>query len=330
MASKDLIRVGIVGVGKMGLYHLQKFRSLAGVAMVGFVEPDADRAAQVAAQFGTPHFSTLAALLFEVDAVVVACPTLQHASVVKAALDAGVHVLVEKPLSDRSGEARELVQLASAKQLVLQVGMVERFRVLQLLPQLSEAPRFIETHRLTNRLGREPNEIDVVSDLMIHDLDLALSYFSEDPVSVSAVGMNVLTSQTDIAHAHLEFEGGAVVNLSASRVSSEVVRRLRVYLSQAYYSLDLTSGSVSVVTKKSGELQNEIHQPDAVDALLAQSEAFIDSIALNKSAIVSGAIGVRALALVERIREDIATRAAHKKVARGAHKGEVDWGKASS
>lgn len=330
MPGGDRIRVGIVGVGKMGLFHLQKFRGLAGVSLAGFVEPNTELAHQVASDFGLSHFSTLAALLFEVDAVVVACPTLQHASVVKAALDAGVHVLVEKPLSERSSEAYELVQLASAKGLVLQVGMVERFRLLQLLPPLGDVPLFFEAERLTHRLGREPNEIDVVSDLMIHDVDLALSFFPEDPVSVSAIGINVVTSRTDIAQARLEFRGGGLVNLSASRVSSEVVRKVRAYFPHAYYSLDFVSGCASVVSKKSDALEKEVHQPEGIDALLSQSKAFIESIALKKSPVVSGAAGLRALALVERIQESIASRSAQGKTVAGAPKGEVGWGRASS
>jgi predicted dehydrogenase len=330
MPSRELVRVGIVGLGKMGLYHLQKFRCLPGVALVGFVEPDAERAREVDADSGLVCFSTLASLLFEVDAVVVACPTLQHASVVKAALEAGVHVLVEKPLCERSSEARDLVQLAAAKNLILQVGMVERFRLLQLLPHLEEPPLFVETERLTNRLGREPNEIDVVSDLMIHDIDLVLSYYSDDPVSVSAVGMSVLTARTDIAQVRLEFAGGGVVNLSASRASFEVVRKMRVYTPHAYYSLDFVSGSKTVTAKGSDSVRREVHHPETGDALLAQSRSFADCVALKNAPIVSGTAGLRALALVESIQEAIATRSARRKGPLGASKGGVDWGSASS
>jgi predicted dehydrogenase len=310
MESHSKVRVGIVGVGKMGLFHLKKFQALECAHLVGFYEPNAARAQSVMQESGVSAFSELSDLFFETDAVVIACPTPQHAGVARLALEAGLHVLIEKPIAESANDALALAELAQSKQLVLQVGMVERFRLDRLLPYPIERPVWIEAHRLTDRLGREPSSIDVIDDLMIHDLDLALSFFPGEPIHVSAVGWKTVTPRTDIAHARLEFSCGAIVNLTASRIASEVTRKLRFYSAAGYCSLDFNSGLVKTVRLKSASEWERVEQVvPPLDPLLTQAQDFLESIRLGHRPKVDGFSAVRVLRVAERISLAIAERA---------------------
>ncbi len=297
MTSPTKIRIGFVGVGKMGKYHLEKFRQLPDVEAVGFFEANPDRAMEIERQFALPAFQSLAELFFEVDAAVVASPTDTHASIAHQALMSGVHLLIEKPITSRLDDAEALVRLAREKNLLVQVGMVERFRLAALAENTVLKPtRFLETHRLTPHLARE-STIDVVADLMIHDLDLALSLVDEDPISVSAIGMRVVTNQYDLANVRLEFASGAVMNLNASRVSASIVRKMRVFTDTAYASFDFQSNSGTVLQKRSAqEIDKKTTQaPAGFDALSAQARDFVDCVRAGRRPLVSGEDGLRAL-----------------------------------
>ncbi len=306
MTSPAKTRVGVVGVGKMGGYHLQKYRELEEAELVGFSETDSEKAASAQAKFGVPCLH-LNELLFEVDAVTIASPTETHAAIARQALEAGVHVLIEKPIASHLPDAEALAALARAKGLILQVGMVERFRLAALANGMSlQRPLFVEAHRLSPNLSREAG-IDVVSDLMIHDLDLALSLVDEDPTTVSAIGMRVMTAQHDIANVRMEFAGGAVMNLNVSRVSAEPVRKLRVFFKDAYASFDFSENTAAVYRRVGTGVERTQHEAVGVDPLREQARDFLHCVTTGRRPLVAGEDGVRALKfaqiVVDKIRE---------------------------
>lgn len=308
-ATAPKTRIGIIGVGRMGEYHLRKILALASVETVGFFEANAQRAAKLSTDYGCTAFTSIEDLLFECDAVIIASPTELHFAHVHAALEQGVHVLVEKPMASTVAEAEKLVELARARQLVLQVGMVERYRLAKLAQSIPLGRiRFLETHRLTPQLPRD-KDIDVVSDLMIHDLDLALSLAHMDPVHISAVGMRVLTGNPDVANVRLEFPDGAVMNLNASRVSGEPLRRLRVFAENAYASFDFQLNTATWASGGVGQaIEKHAVEQRQVDPLLEQAEHFEHCVRSGQPPLVSGVDGLRALRIAEQVLAKIRER----------------------
>lgn len=301
------VRVGIVGLGRMGRFHLQKCLTLPGVQVVGCYEPEEGRARATHSETGVAVFPNLADLLFEVDAVIIASPTHTHGTLARQALNAGAHVLVEKPITSHIGEAESIVRLAKEKSLVLQVGMVERFRLAALAKDAVLTPAlFIETHRLTPHHARE--SIDVVSDLMIHDLDLALSLVAEDPFFISAIGMKVTTSQIDLANARLEFPSGAVMSLNASRVSTEPLRKMRVFTSEGYASFDFQKNVAAVFRHTDLGVQKNVSDAPGLDSLLEQARDFFRCIRERRRPLVAGEDGLRALRCAQIVIDKIAER----------------------
>lgn len=236
-------RVGVVGAGGLGVHHVRILRDLSGDRFAGFVDENPARAAEVAAQLGaTPHES-LEALLAQVDAVSIVVPTTSHFAVAARALRAGKHVFIEKPFTVTLAEADELISLARTAGVVLQVGHVERFnRAVRAAMPFVDGPRFIESDRLAP-FNPRGSDVAVVLDLMIHDLDLVHTLVGCPVADVQAMGIPVLTPQLDIANARLTFANGAVANITASRVSRERVRKLRIFQQSGYLSLDLAAGN---------------------------------------------------------------------------------------
>jgi predicted dehydrogenase len=307
--------MGVVGLGRMGGYHLQKFLQLPEVDVVGVFDTDRARANELAARHGVRAYPSFAELLVDVDGLTVATPTATHYALARAALDSQVHVLVEKPITSSVEEGETLVRLARERGLVLQVGMVERFRVAALTRGVRLAPiRYIESDRLNPTPGREA-AIDVVADLMIHDLDLALSLIGEDPRWFSAVGIPVLNTHHDIANVRMEFPNGAVANLNASRISLTPLRKFRIYADDAYVSIDLSANTVQICRRgASNRLESETRSAEGLDALLEQAREFAGCIAQGKEPTVSGEAGLRALRFAQlatrRIEERLAERGA--------------------
>ncbi len=248
------VRVAVAGAGAFGRNHLRVYRELEsagqGVALVAAVEPDADRAAAVAEKYAIPVFSSVDELLtanLKVDAASVAVPTVHHHAVASVLLDAGLDLLVEKPLAASLAEADELLALAAKKKSILQPGHLERFNpaVLAVQPKLHR-PMFFEAHRLSIFTPRAL-DVDVVLDLMIHDLDIVLT-FAHSPVrEVRAVGLPILSPKVDIANVRVEFESGCVANFTASRVSTERVRKLRFFEPRQYVSIDYARQELLVI-----------------------------------------------------------------------------------
>jgi predicted dehydrogenase len=240
------LRVGVAGVGALGRHHLRAAGRSRDAELVGAYDPHPERA-DLAREYGGRAFPTLDALIESCDALVVSSPTPTHRAVAGRALEAGRHALVEKPLAAGSNECDELIALASANRVILHVGHVERMNpAVRAAHALIREPRFIEVRRLASFTPRGA-DVDVLLDLMIHDLDLVLEWVGEEPESIAAVGVAVLTGREDIANARLEFPGGCVADLTASRVSQERLRKIRLFQPDAYLSLDCARGLAEMV-----------------------------------------------------------------------------------
>ncbi len=309
------LRVGVVGVGALGRHHARVYAGLPHVALAGVHDVDAARAAEIAAQFGCGTFASVDAMAAAVDAVSVAVPTIEHHRVARAFLEAGVHVLVEKPMTATLAEADELIAVAGARGRVLQVGHIERFNpASDVLRASVSRPRFVEVHRL-GAFSPRSLDIDVVLDLMIHDLDLVLSLDGSDPVQVDAVGVPVLTDKVDIANARLRFASGLIANLTASRVSVEKVRKFRVFSPRTYISVDFAARAAQVyrlVDGADGKPDITVESSEAPDdePLRRQLAAFVAAARDGATPAVTGADGRRALALAHTVLEKIAAQAA--------------------
>jgi predicted dehydrogenase len=236
-------RIGVVGAGALGYHHVRILRDLPGARFAGFHEQSPERRAQVASELGVPAFDTLDALLDATDALTIVVPTPAHFAVARAALERGKHLLIEKPITTTLEEADELLALAARNGAVVQTGHVERFNraVRAALPYV-DAPRFIESDRLA-AFSMRGADVAVVLDLMIHDIDLVRTLVGSAVSEVRATGVGVLTPTVDIANARLAFESGAVANITASRVSRERMRKVRIFQQSGYLSLDLATGA---------------------------------------------------------------------------------------
>lgn len=246
------LRLGVIGVGSLGFHHARILSSMADVRFRGVHDVDTARQAEVAAQLNVRALPSLTALLDDVDAVVIAVPTSEHEVVALAAIERGVHVLIEKPIAPTLEAADRIVNAADDAGVIVQIGHVERFNAaLRACEPYIEEPLFVESHRLAP-FGPRGTDVAVVLDLMIHDLDLVLSLMKRPVRSLAAVGVPVLTASIDIANARLEFEGGGVANLTASRVSLERMRKIRFFQRSGYISLDLAAGTGEYLRLKPG------------------------------------------------------------------------------
>jgi len=309
--SRPPVRVGVIGTGALGFHHARLLRRMSGVTFAGIYDTNPVRAAEVAKQLETVAHEGLAALLERVDAVTVAVPTPAHAEVGMAVLERGIALLMEKPLADTVAGAEQLVRRA-ARGVVLQVGHVERFNraVRAAAPYLDE-PRFLQIDRLAPFQPRG-TDVAVILDLMIHDLDLVLELVRAPVMDVRATGVALLTPHVDIANARLEFTNGAIANVTASRVSRERTRKLRIFQPTGYCSLDLAQGSGDFFRLKPGwqslgattlEQIVEHVRLDAPEAepLKLELESFVRAVRGEEEVVVSGAAGAQALALAFRV-----------------------------
>ncbi len=308
------LRAAVVGVGYLGRFHAQKYRAIAEAELIGVSDLDAERGRAVAQELETRYFADASELLGKVDAVTIAASTAAHFDLARTFLEHGVHVLVEKPMTRTSREAAVLNEIASRRRVKLQVGHVERFNPALLSAREGlTAVRFIECHRLTPFRGRGA-DVNVILDLMIHDLDVILSLVDAAPVEVSAVGIPVLTDDIDIANARVEFANGAIANVTASRASTGAQRRFRVFQPNQYVSIDFGRGEVRRVSKRGewrdGEppLHEETWSLEKGDALLAETAAFVEAIRNDTPCRVSGKDGLAALELAEMIDAEIERR----------------------
>src|SRR5512143_115963 len=321
------VRIGVVGAGALGFHHTRILRDVPGAHLVGFHDARPERAEQVGAELGVRAFATLEALLDDVDAVSVVVPTPSHFAVAAPALERGLHVLIEKPIATTLDEADALLAIAKRTRAMVQTGHVERFNraVRAALPYV-DAPRFIESDRLAPFNARG-SDVAVVLDLMIHDIDLVRTFVGGGVTSVAAVGVPVLTPFVDIANARLTFDGGAVANITASRVSRERMRKLRIFQQSGYLSLDLAAGTGEFYRLRQ-DLRDDVdramfvqraHGAQALESfverivleapegepLRLELEAFVRAVSGDAPVAVSGDDGREALAVALTIVRDI-------------------------
>ena len=296
----EKIPVAVIGTGYLGRFHAQKYANHPEVELVGVVDIDPKRAEAVASETNTAPLSDYRDLYTQVKAASVVVPTPLHHSIAKDLLDHEINVLLEKPMTTTLEEARELNRLAREKDLVLQVGHLERFNPAYLaVAQTVKNPLFIESHRL-NSFQERGTEVDVILDIMIHDIDIILNLVDDEVTRIHAVGIPVISSMIDIANARLEFKNGCVVNVTASRISDKSMRKIRIFQHDAYISIDFAAQGVSVYKKieEEGKLPYIVSEQlkiESKDSLEEEIKSFLSSIKHKREPLVPGEAGIRAL-----------------------------------
>ncbi len=305
------MRAAVIGIGYLGRFHAQKYAQMPEVELVGLADPIFDRAKEWADRLKTQAYADYRELLGKVDVASIVVPTDQHFQVAKAFLEGGSDVLLEKPMTSTLREAEDLIATAKTCRRILQIGHLERFNPAMLaVRSFVRAPHFIEVHRLTPFRGRGA-EVDVVLDLMIHDLDILLSLVKADVEDIQAVGVPVLTENVDIANVRLQFEGGCVANVTASRISVEDQRRIRIFQPETYVAVDFSAKKALRIHRGVNSSDHKITiegEPvpvSAGDALENEIHSFLECARTRSTPLVTGEDGKKALALALRIVAEI-------------------------
>ncbi len=317
-----MLNVGVFGTGHLGKFHLNNWKELPDVNLVGFFDPDDAIAKDVEEKYGLTRFTSEEALIEAADAVDVVTPTQYHFALCEKAIRRGKHVFVEKPMANTIDEARELVKLVKESKIKFQVGHVERFNPAFLAAQtLKLSPMFIEVHRLA-QFNPRGTEVSVILDLMIHDIDAILSLVNSDVKSISASGVAVLTDTPDIANVRIEFDNGCVANLTSSRISIKKMRKMRLFQKDAYIAIDFLDKKTEVIKLKGEEDVNAFsfdieiaggkktiaiaHPPvPEVNAIRRELEEFVHAIRTNEQPVVNEIDGFRALEVAHQILQKI-------------------------
>jgi predicted dehydrogenase len=302
------VKVAVIGVGHVGRHHARLYAELAGVELVGVADIQTARAEENAAAYQTAPFTDYRDLFGKIDAASLAIPTVDHARVGVDLLEHGIDLLIEKPIASTLEQARALIDAATPNKRVLQIGHVERFNpVVAAARELATKPQFFEIHRLAAFSPRSL-DIDVVLDLMIHDIDIVLSLVPAGIREVRAVGIPVLSEKADIANARVEFEDGCVANFTASRVSFEKTRKLRFFQPHDYISVDYTSQSGTMVSLRQGRVTEQKLDPPKEEPLKLELAAFAECVRSRRTPLVRGEDGLRALQLALTINTAISER----------------------
>lgn len=317
-----MLKIGVFGTGHLGKFHLNNWKEIGNVQLVGFYDPDNDVAAEVKEKYGLQRFDNEDELIDACDAVDVVTPTQHHFTLCEKAIKKGKHVFVEKPMANTMEEAKELVKLVKESKIKFQVGHVERFNPAFLAAQtLPLQPMFIEVHRLA-QFNPRGTEVSVILDLMIHDIDAILSIVKSDVKAISASGVRVLTDTPDIANVRIEFDNGCVANLTSSRISIKKMRKMRLFQKDAYISIDFLEKKTEVIKLKSEDDQNvfafDIETPAGkktiaiaappvpdVNAIKRELEEFVVAISSNAQPVVNEIDGYRALEVAHQILQKI-------------------------
>jgi len=308
----ESLKVGVVGVGHLGQHHARIYSQMPGIDLVGVVDINERRAREIGQRLKVPYHVDSSALYQRVQAVSIAVPTVSHYSVARGFLERGVDVLVEKPIANNQRDARDLIGTASSKKCIFQVGHSERFNNgFKVLQGLIKDPRFIECHRLGSFVDRG-TDVDVVLDLMIHDIDIVLTLEKSPLKDIDAVGISVLSQHVDIANARLQFESGCVANITASRVSVEKMRRMRVFQEDTYLALNYATQEISYYRReKSGRLsvhgipmiRKEEISVEKGEPLESELESFIGCVRNRERPLISGEEGEKSLIVACQIKE---------------------------
>jgi len=319
-----MLKVGVFGVGHLGKFHLNNWKEIPGVELIGFYDPDDTNANDVITKYGLKRFEEATALLNEIDAADIVAPTHHHFHLCENAIKKGKHVFVEKPLAQTMDEAQALVKLVKESNVKLQVGHVERFNPAFLaVKDLKLNPMFIEVHRLA-QFNPRGTEVSVILDLMIHDIDIILSIVKSDVKFISASGVGVMTDTPDIANVRIEFNNGCVANLTSSRISMKKMRKIRVFQKDAYIGIDFLNKKAEVIKLKDQEIDDAnvftfdietlsgkksiaISNPQVpeVNAIKKELEEFKNAIEKNTRTIVSEIDGLMAMDVAHQILQKI-------------------------
>ena len=293
------IKVAVIGVGYLGKFHAEKYKINKKVDLVGVVDSNKERRTEISKKLNVLQFSNYKEVLPKVDAVSIAVPTNLHYEIGKIFLENGKHVLLEKPFTSTLVQAKTLGKIADSKKIILQIGHLERFNKAFLkLENIIQRPLFIECNRISPFKIRG-TEVDVIMDLMIHDLDIILKLNKSNIKNIQAKGIKVLTNKADIANARITFENGCICNLSSSRISEKVERKTRIFQKNAYFSIDYQTNRLDTYTKESNKsvqsIKRKSYQYENNDSLKKEIESFIDCVKSKKLPIVSSKDGINAL-----------------------------------
>jgi predicted dehydrogenase len=301
----NTIKVAVVGVGYLGSIHARIYRELQTCSLVGVCDTDPTRLAHVSSELGVPGYADYRELFDKADAVSITVPTRLHHTIARDFLGRRLHTLVEKPFTATLKEADSLIKIAECNEAILQVGHIERFNsAFSATLKLIQGPRFIECHRLSPFPHRSV-DVGVVLDLMIHDIDIVLGLVNSEIKRIDAIGVPVLTEFEDIANARLTFKNGCVCNLTASRISDELVRKIRIFLKHAYISLDYRKEEAFIYRKTPADITKEALPIEKEEPLKKELAAFIDCVIHKHTPLVSGRVGRQALAVALAIQKQI-------------------------
>ncbi|MBF0331772.1 MAG: Gfo/Idh/MocA family oxidoreductase [Candidatus Omnitrophica bacterium] len=302
------IKVAVIGVGHLGARHLKTYCQLKDIIeLVGVSDVNKEHGQKIAREFHTTFFPDYHELIGKVEAVSICTPTISHCEVGLTFLNAGVHTLVEKPIAMDLNEANKLIDAAARNNLKLQIGHIERFNnAFQAIKDIAHNAKFIECHRL-NHFPNRSLDIGVVMDLMIHDIDIVQGLINEPLTDIQAIGINVLTDKDDIANVRLTFANKSVCNLTASRVSPEVMRKIRIFIPNAYISLDYVKQEAFIYTKEGSSINRKSLPIEKEEPLKRELSHFIECVRENKKPIVSGIEGRDALSTALAIQKIIWT-----------------------
>jgi predicted dehydrogenase len=305
-------QVAVIGSGYLGRFHAEKYAHLPGVELVGVVDTNYSKAEELASQVHTTPFVNYQDVLTQVQAVSIVVPTPLHSPIAKDFLEHDINILLEKPMTTTLKEANELIAIAKERDLILQVGHLERFNPAYLaVESIVENPLFIESHRL-NSFQERGTEVDVILDIMIHDIDIILNLVNSEVTRIHAVGIPVISSTIDIANARLEFESGCVVNATASRISDKSMRKLRLFQHDAYISIDFADHKASVYRKIEDEgrlpyITSEKLEIESKDSLEEEIKSFLKAVTQKSKPLVPGEAGLRALRVALEIANQLRT-----------------------
>lgn len=291
----DKLKVGVVGVGHLGAFHTKVYSGLDNVKLVGVCDCNLERSLEIGKKYRTASYSDYEKLFDNVDAVSIAVPTSLHYNIAKDFLSHNIHVLVEKPITKTLSEAEELIHIAAEKKLIIQVGHIERFNsaVLAVEPYL-QRPKFIECQRLGPFHARV-QDVGVVLDLMIHDIDIVLGLMKQDVVNIEAVGLSTISNYEDVANVRLTFEDGTIADITASRVTKDVVRKMRIFQEDSYISLDYVNQDAAIFRKTEDKILKEKIKFKKKNPLKKELKSFLECVRTGKRPVVSGVEGKRAL-----------------------------------
>jgi len=300
-----MINVGVIGVGYLGKYHVKIYKELNNIKLVGIYDKDKNKAEKIAKEFNVISFPSLDELLSEVSAVSIVIPATYHFEIAKKCIEKGLDVFIEKPITANLYEAEELIRLAERKNVILQVGHSERFNagVIALMKEVKN-PRFIEVHRLCSFKGRGI-DVDVILDLMIHDIDILINIVDSEIENIDAIGVPVITNKIDIANVRIRFKNGCIANLTASRVSLNPMRKIRIFQKYSYLSLDYALQKLTKVNIVRNQIIKEEINVVANEPLKNELEHFRDCLIKRKKPKISGEDGKKALAIAIKILDEI-------------------------